>query len=209
MSDHHHGTEPPSDVALRVKAMEQLMIEKGLLRTGAVDKIVDVFEHKLGPKNGAKVVAKAWADPEYRKRLMENGSDAILELGYAGFQGEYMVVCENTPEVHNVVVCTLCSCYPWPTLGLPPVWYKTAPYRSRIVIEPRKVLEEFGLNIPENVEVRVWDSNNEIRYLVMPMRPEGTEGWSEEELARLVTRDSMIGTGVCLTPEQLKEEEVS
>lgn len=204
MSDHHHGTEPPSDLALRVKAMEQLMIEKGLLKPGAVDEIVDIFEHKLGPRNGAQVVAKAWTDAAYRERLLKNASDAILELGFAGFQGEYMVACENTPQVHNVVVCTLCSCYPWPVLGLPPVWYKTAPYRSRIVIEPRAVLQEFGMNIADDVEVRVWDSNNELRYLVIPMRPAGTEGWSEAQLADLVTRDSMIGTGVCLTPEHLK-----
>jgi nitrile hydratase subunit alpha len=205
MTYHTHGTEPPSSDALLVKAIEQLMVEKGLLRPGAVDEIVDIFEHKLGPKNGARVIARAWSDPDYKQRLMQNGTAAILEMGYAGFQGEYMVICENTPEIHNVVVCTLCSCYPWPTLGLPPVWYKTAPYRSRIVIEPRKVLEDFGLQIPDNVEVRVWDSNNEIRYLVMPMRPAGTEDWSEEELARLVTRDSMIGTGVCLDPATLRE----
>ncbi len=207
--DHHHGTKPPSDKALRVRAMEQLLIEKGLLKEGAVDTIIDIFEHKLGPKNGAMVVAKAWSDPEYKKRLMENASDAILEFGFSGFQGEYMVVCENTPEAHNVVVCTLCSCYPWPVLGLPPTWYKTAPYRSRVVIEPRAVLEEFGTHIPDDVEVRVWDSNNELRYLVLPMRPEGTEGWSEEELAKLVTRDSMIGTGLPLTPEQLKQGETA
>lgn len=206
MADHNHGTEPPDDIALRVKAMEQLMIEKGLLKPGAVDEIVDIFEHKLGPRNGARVVAKAWSDPDYYERLIANASDAILELGYAGFQGEYMVVCENTPEVHNVVVCTLCSCYPWPTLGLPPVWYKTAAYRSRIVIEPREVLAEFGLTIADNVEVRVWDSNNEIRYLVLPMRPAGTEGWSEDQLAQLVTRDAMIGTGICLSPDQIKTD---
>lgn len=207
MSDHHHGTKPPSDKALRVRAMEQLLTEKGLIQPGAVDAIVDIFEHELGPKNGAKVVAKAWSDPEYKKRLMENAADAILEFGFSGFQGEYMVVCENTPEVHNVVVCTLCSCYPWPVLGLPPNWYKAAPYRSRVVIEPRVVLAEFDLTIPDEVEVRVWDSNNELRYLVLPMRPEGTDGWSEEELAKLVTRNSMIGTGVALTPEQLSKGE--
>lgn len=208
MSDDFHGTEPPSDTALRVKAIEQLMIEKGLLKEGAVDAIVEVFEHELGPKNGARVVARAWSDPEYKQRLMTNASEAILELGYSGFDGSYMVVRENTPEVHNVTVCTLCSCYPWPTLGLPPTWYKTAPYRSRVVIEPRAVLEEFGLSIPDNVEVRVWDSINELRYLVLPMRPEGTEGWSEEQLAKLVTRDSMIGTGLCLNPDQVPEEEL-
>ena len=205
--DHHHGTKPPSDKALRARAIEQLMIEKGLLKEGAVDQLIDLFEHELGPKNGAKVVAKAWADPDYKARLAKDATAAILELGFSGFQGEYMVVCENTPEVHNVVVCTLCSCYPWPVLGLPPNWYKTAPYRSRIVIEPRSVLAEFDLHVPDDVEVRVWDSNNELRYLVLPMRPEGTEGWSEEELARLVTRDSMIGTGLPLTPAQLTEGE--
>lgn len=204
MTDHHHGTQPPSDLALRVKAVEQLMIEKGLLKPGAVDEIVDIFEHKLGPKNGARVVARAWSDPDFKKRLLENGSDAILEFGYAGFQGEYMVICENTDQVHNVVVCTLCSCYPWPILGLPPNWYKTAPYRSRVVIEPRKVLAEFDTIIDDDVEVRVWDSNNEIRYLVLPLRPADTDGWSEEELSQLVTRDSMIGTGLCLTPAQLE-----
>ncbi|WP_349295378.1 nitrile hydratase subunit alpha (plasmid) [Thioclava sp. 'Guangxiensis'] len=203
MSDHSHGTQPPSDKALRVRAMEQLLLEKGLIKEGAVDAIIDIFEHQLGPKNGAKVVARAWTDPAYKQRLMENASDAILEFGFAGFQGEYMVVCENTPGVHNVVVCTLCSCYPWPVLGLPPNWYKAAPYRSRVVIEPRAVLEEFDLHIPDETEVRVWDSNNELRYLVLPERPAGTEGWSEEQLAKLVTRNSMIGTGVAMTPAEL------
>lgn len=205
MSDHHHGTKPPSDKALRVRALEQLLTEKGLIKEGSVDAIIDIFEQKLGPKNGAKVVARAWSDPDYKARLMTDASAAIEEFGFAGFQGEYMVVCENTPEVHNVVVCTLCSCYPWPVLGLPPNWYKTAPYRSRVVIEPRAVLKEFGLTIPEDVEVRVWDSNNELRYLVLPARPDGTDGWSEEKLADLVTRDSMIGTGLPLTPAELEE----
>lgn len=206
MSDHDHGTEPPSERALRAKAIEQIMIEKGLLKEGAVDQLIDLFEHKLGPKNGARVVAKAWTDLAFKQRLMRNGSDAILELGYAGIQGEFMVICENTPDVHNVVVCTLCSCYPWPTLGLPPNWYKSPAYRARVVIEPREVLAEFGLHLPDTVEVRVWDSNNEIRYLVLPQRPEGTEGWTEEKLARLVTRDSMIGTGIALSPDKLKDE---
>jgi len=209
MSDEHHGTEPPSEAALRIKAMEQVLIEKGLLEAGAVDKIVDIFEHELGPKNGARVVARAWSDEAYHQRLMTDATAAILELGYSGFDGEYMVVCENTAEVHNVTVCTLCSCYPWPTLGLPPMWYKTAAYRSRVVIEPREVLKEFGLTIADEVEVRVWDSNNELRYLVLPMRPAGTDGWSEEQLAKLVTRDSMIGTGLPLTPEQLAAQEAS
>jgi len=207
MRDKHHGTEPPSEAALRIKAMEQVLVEKGMLDPGAVDAIVDIFEHKLGPKNGARVVARAWSDPDYRQRLLSNSTAAIAELGYSGFDGEYMVVCENTPEIHNVTVCTLCSCYPWPTLGLPPTWYKTAAYRSRVVIEPRAVLKEFGLTVADDVEVRVWDSNNELRYLVLPMRPAGTEGWSEEQLAKLVTRDSMIGTGQPLTPEQLAQQE--
>lgn len=209
MSDHHHGTKPPSDKALRVRALEQLLTEKGLIKEGAVDAIIDIFEQKLGPKNGAKVVARAWSDPAYKIRLMTDASAAIEEFGFSGFQGEYMVVCENTPEIHNVVVCTLCSCYPWPVLGLPPTWYKTAPYRSRVVIEPRAVLAEFGLSIAEDVEVRVWDSNNELRYLILPMRPEGTEGWTEEQLAELVTRDSMIGTGLPLAPASLAKGETA
>ena len=181
------------------------MLEKGIIPPGAVDRIIDVFEHKLGPKIGAKVVARAWIDPEYKKRLLNNGPEAIRELGLfdpqdkqlAVLAGTPTIVLENTPTVHNVVVCTLCSCYPWHVLGLPPNWYKTPPYRSRLVIEPRSVLIEFGLRIPDDVEVRVWDSNNELRYLVLPQRPAGTEGWSEEELAAIVTRDSMIGTGIC------------
>ena len=187
---------PPTDVALRVKALESLLVEKQLVDPKALDAVVEIYETKIGPHNGAKVIARAWSDPEYKKRLLADGSAAIAELGYTGVQGEDMLVVENTPEVHNVVVCTLCSCYPWPTLGLPPVWYKAAPYRSRVVIDPRGVLEEFGVSVAENTEVRVWDSNAELRYLVLPMRPEGTEGMSEEQLAALVTRDSMIGTGV-------------
>jgi nitrile hydratase subunit alpha len=181
---------------LRIKALESLLVEKGLLDPGAVEEIIDQFEKRIGPRNGAKVVAHAWADPAYKKRLLEDGSKAIAELGFTGVQGEDMVVLENTPTIHNVVVCTLCSCYPWPTLGLPPNWYKAAPYRARIVLEPRKVLAEFGLDVPADVEVRVWDSNAEIRYMVLPMRPAGTDGWSEEKLAELVTRDMMIGTRV-------------
>lgn len=194
--DEHSHTEPPSAPALRIKALESLLVEKGLVDPGAVEEIIDQFEKRIGPRNGAKVVAHAWADPAYKKRLLEDGSKAIAELGFTGLQGEDMVILENTPTVHNVVVCTLCSCYPWPTLGLPPNWYKAAPYRARIVIEPRKVLAEFGLDVPADVEVRVWDSNAEIRYMVLPMRPAGTDGWSEEELAELVTRDTMIGTQV-------------
>jgi nitrile hydratase len=194
--DEHSHTKPPSAPTLRIKALESLLVEKGLLDPGAVEEIIDQFEKRIGPRNGAKVVAHAWADPAYKKRLLEDGSKAIAELGFTGVQGEDMVVLENTPTIHNVVVCTLCSCYPWPTLGLPPNWYKAAPYRARIVLEPRKVLAEFGLDVPADVEVRVWDSNAEIRYMVLPMRPAGTDGWSEEKLAELVTRDMMIGTRV-------------
>ena len=193
--DHDH-TEPPSEIALRVKALESLLTEKGLVDPAALDELIDTYEHRIGPRNGAKVVAKAWADPAYKARLLADGTAAIAELGFTGVQGEDMLVVENTPSVHNVMVCTLCSCYPWPTLGLPPVWFKTAPYRSRIVIDPRGLLAEFGLTIPEDKEVRVWDSSAELRYLVLPERPAGTEGWSEEQLAELVTRDSMIGTGL-------------
>lgn len=189
-------TEPPAEPALRIKALESLLIEKGIIDPGAVDELIDLFENHIGPRNGARVVAHAWSDPLYKQRLLQHGAQAIAELGFSGLQGEDMVVLENTAQVHNIVVCTLCSCYPWPTLGLPPSWYKAAPYRSRIVIEPRKVLAEFGLRIAPHVEVRVWDSSAEIRYLVLPMRPEGTEGWTEEELAAIVSRDAMIGTAV-------------
>ncbi|KTT02056.1 nitrile hydratase subunit alpha [Pseudomonas rhizoryzae] len=203
--DHHHDhdhdhTEPPEDVALRVKALESLLLEKGLIDPVAMDALIDTYEHQIGPRNGAQVVAKAWADPEYRRRLLEDATAAIAELGFSGVQGEDMVVVENTPAVHNVTVCTLCSCYPWPTLGLPPAWYKSAPYRSRIVMDPRGVLAEFGLSIAADREIRVWDSSAELRYLVLPQRPDGTAGWSEEQLAALVTRDSMIGTGLALPP---------
>jgi nitrile hydratase subunit alpha len=194
--DEHSHTEPPSVATLRIKALESLLVEKGLVDPGAVDEIIDLFEKRIGPRNGAKVVAHAWADSAYKKRLLEDGSKAIAELGFTGLQGEDMVVLENTPQIHNVVVCTLCSCYPWPTMGLPPNWYKAAPYRARIVIEPRNVLAEFGVDVAADVEVRVWDSNAEIRYMVLPMRPAGTDGWSEERLAELVTRDAMIGTDV-------------
>ena len=199
MSDHDH-TEPPSDPALRVKALESLLVEKGLIDPEVVADFADHYEHRVGPRNGAKVVARAWSDAAYKERLLSDGTAAIAELGFQGLQGEEMVVLENTPEVHNVVVCTLCSCYPWPTLGLPPTWYKSAAYRSRVVIEPRRVLAEFGFVAPDDVEVRVYDSNAEIRYLVLPMRPEGTDGWGEERLADLVTRNSMIGVGVATTP---------
>ena len=192
--DHDHGQEPPSDIALRVKALESLLVEKGLVDPAALDAIVDHFEHKVGPRNGARVVAKAWSDPAYRERLRADATSAIAELGYAGAQGEHMVAIENTPDVHNLVVCTLCSCYPWPVLGLPPVWYKSAPYRSRVVIDPRGVLKEFGTELPDNVEVRVWDSTAEVRYLVIPERPAGTDGLDEAALAALVTRNGMVGT---------------
>jgi nitrile hydratase len=186
----------PADAALRVKAIESLMIEKGLVDPKALDLIVQIYETKIGPRNGARVIAKAWLDPDYKARLLADGTAAIAELGYTGVQGEDMVVVENTPTVHNLVVCTLCSCYPWPTLGLPPNWYKSAPYRSRAVMDPRGVLDEFGVTVPETTEVRVWDSSAELRYLVLPMRPEGTEDMTEADLAELVTRDSMIGTGL-------------
>lgn len=197
--DHDH-TQPPVDIELRVRALESLLQEKGLIDPAALDELIDTYEHKVGPRNGAQVVARAWSDPEYKRRLIENATAAIAELGFSGIQGEDMLVVENTPDVHNVTVCTLCSCYPWPVLGLPPVWYKSAPYRSRIVIDPRGVLAEFGLHIPESKEIRVWDSSAELRYLVLPERPAGTDGWSETQLIELVTRDSMIGTGVVSAP---------
>jgi nitrile hydratase subunit alpha len=199
MADHDH-TDPPSDPALRVKALESLLVEKGLIDPNVVGEFADYYEHRVGPRNGAKVVARAWVDPAYRERLLANGTAAIAELHFGGLQGEEMVVLENTPTTHNVVTCTLCSCYPWPTLGLPPTWYKSFAYRSRIVIEPRSVLGEFGLHLPDDVEVRVYDSNAEIRYLVLPMRPPDTDNWSEERLAALVTRDCMIGTAVPRLP---------
>jgi nitrile hydratase len=192
--DHDHGQEPPSDIALRVKALESLLVEKGLVDPAALDAIVDHFEHRVGPRNGARVVARAWSDPAYRERLSADATTAIAELGYGGAQGDHMVAVENTPTVHNLVVCTLCSCYPWPVLGLPPVWYKSAPYRSRAVIDPRGVLKEFGTELPDDIEVRVWDSTAEIRYLVIPQRPAGTDGLDEAALAALVTRNGMIGT---------------
>ena len=197
--DHDH-TEPPADNELRVRALESLLQEKGLIDPAALYELIDTYEHKVGPRNGAQVVAKAWSDPEYKRRLLADATAAIAELGFSGVQGEDMQVVENTPDVHNVTVCTLCSCYPWPVLGLPPVWYKSAPYRSRIVIDPRGVLAEFGVNIPESKEVRVWDSSAELRYLVLPERPAGTDGWSEAQLIELVTRDSMIGTGLVAAP---------
>jgi len=185
--------EVPSDLALRVKSLESLLVEKGLVDPAALDAIVDMFENKVGPRNGARVVARAWIDPAYKQRLLADADSAITELGFEGRPGEHMLVLENTPKVHNVVVCTLCSCYPWPVLGLPPVWYKSAPYRSRTVIDPRGVLREFGLELTSDIEVRVWDSTAELRYFVLPERPSGTERMSEEQLASFVTRDAMIG----------------
>ena len=190
--DHDHQVVP-SDPALRVKALESLLVEKGMVDSKALDAVVDAYETTIGPRNGARVVARAWVDPEYKRRLLANGTTAIAELGYGGAQGEHMTVLENTSKVHNLVVCTLCSCYPWPVLGLPPTWYKSAPYRSRAVIDPRGVLREFGTELTEDVEVRVWDSTADLRYLVLPERPSGTENLSEQELAALVTRDSMVG----------------
>ena len=196
--EHSHGHSHqvvPSDMALRMKSLESLLVEKGLVDRAALDALIDTYEHKVGPRNGAQVVARAWTDPAYKQRLLTDSDKAIAELGFGGQQGEHMVVVENTPAVHNMVVCTLCSCYPWPVLGLPPVWYKSAAYRSRSVIDPRGVLHEFGLELSDEVEVRVWDSTAELRYLVLPERPAGTEGMNEAALAALVTRDSMIGVG--------------
>jgi nitrile hydratase subunit alpha len=201
---HHHDHDDHSHLSaieLRVRALESLLLEKGYVDPVAIDALVETYEVKVGPRNGAQVVAKAWADPAYREWLRNDASAAIASLGFIGRQGEHMVAVENTPEEHNMVVCTLCSCYPWPVLGLPPVWYKSAPYRSRAVLDPRGVLAEFGVNLPESTRIRVWDSTAEIRYLVIPMRPEGTEDMGEEDLAQLVTRDSMIGTGMALHPE--------
>lgn len=191
---------PLTDVEIRVKALESLLVEKGLLDSAAVDALIDTYEHKVGPRNGARVVARAWVDADYKQRLLSDGTKAIAELGYTGMQGEDMVVIENTPDIHNVIVCTLCSCYPWPTLGLPPTWFKSAPYRSRVVSEPRAVLQEFGLNVPEQVTVQVWDSTAELRYMVLPQRPAGTEALNEEQLAALVTRDTMIGVATVQAP---------
>jgi len=202
-SDHDHDHDHqavPSDVALRVKALESLLVEKGFVDPAALDALVDTYEHKIGPRNGARVVARAWTDLGYKKKLLENAPAAIAELGYTSGQGEHMVVVENGPKVHNMVVCTLCSCYPWPVLGLPPVWYKSAPYRSRAVIDPRGVLREFGVELKDDVEVRVWDSTAELRYLVLPERPQGTENMTEDQLVELVTRDAMIGVAKVPAP---------
>jgi nitrile hydratase len=208
MSGHDHDHEhphaaPASPLAERVKSLEALLVAKKLVDPDSLNVLIDTYEHKVGPRNGAKVVARAWVDSAYKERLMRDATAAIAEFGFTGRQGEDMVVVENTPAVHNMVVCTLCSCYPWPVLGLPPVWYKSAPYRSRAVLDPRGVLREFGTVIGDEVEVRVWDSTAELRYLVLPERPAGTEGFSEERLAELVTRDSMIGVTRAKTPKRL------
>jgi nitrile hydratase subunit alpha len=196
-TDHEHDEHPmPSDPALRVMALESLLIEKGLVDPQALDALIEAYEHRIGPHNGARVVARAWKDPGYKARLLADASAAIAELGFGGLQGEHVMAVENTAAVHNLVVCTLCSCYPYPLLGLPPVWYKSAPYRSRAVIDPRGVLREFGLELPAETEVRVWDSTAELRYLVVPRQPPGTEDMTQEQLASLVTRDTMIGVAL-------------
>ena len=202
MSGQHHR-EPEPYPAIRTKAIESLLIEKGIFTGDAIDAKVQAYENDIGPMNGAKVVARAWVDSGYRERLLANGREAISEMGFADNQGAELVVHENTQAVHNVVVCTLCSCYPWSVLGLPPTWYKSFAYRSRVVMEPRKVLKEFGLELDDSVEVRVWDSNSDIRYMILPERPDGTEGMSEDELIELVSRDSMIGVGKAKTPAQV------
>ena len=198
--DHNH-TEPPSDLELRVKALESLLLEKGLVNADALNTIIDTYETKVGPRNGAHVVAKAWIDGDFKKALIEDAGAAVAALGYAGRQGEQLQAVENTPETHNLVVCTLCSCYPWTVLGLPPAWYKSAPYRSRAVSEPRSVIKEFGTKLDPNIKIRVWDSTSELRYLVLPMQPVGTENWSEDQLSALVSRNSMIGVELAKNPE--------
>ena len=199
-ADHGHAGSELSEMDLRVRALESLLVEKGYVDPDALDVLIETYETRIGPHNGARVVAKAWADPEFKRRLLTDATAAIASLGYTGRQGEHMVALANTAKVHNMVVCTLCSCYPWPVLGLPPVWYKSAPYRSRAVIDPRGVLADFGVTLPADVEVRVWDSTAEVRYLVIPERPPRTDAWTEEQLACLVTRDSMIGTGLPTLP---------
>ena len=199
--DHDHDHSEMSEVAARVRALETLLTEKGYIDPAAVDALIETYESKIGPRNGARVVARAWSDPDFLDRLRRDATAAIAELGFSGRQGEHMVAVENGPDRHNLVVCTLCSCYPWPVLGLPPVWYKSPAYRSQAVIAPRDVLKQFGVELPETTQIRVWDSTAEIRYLVIPERPKGTEGWSEERLAELVSRDSMIGAGLARWPE--------
>jgi nitrile hydratase len=205
MSDHPHHHEHPHDneldaMTLRVKALESLLVEKGYVDPTALDALIDTYETQVGPRNGARVVARAWSDPAFLDWVQRDATAAIASLGFSGRGGEHMVACINTPTVHNMVVCTLCSCYPWPVLGLPPVWYKSPPYRSRAVRDPRGVLADFGVALPAETEIRVWDSTSEMRYLVIPLRPDGTEGWSEERLAGLVSRDAMIGTALVRAP---------
>jgi nitrile hydratase len=202
--DHHHehGSEL-SDMQLRTRAIETILLEKGYIEQAAIDDLIETYEKKIGPRNGAQVVAKAWVDPKFTKWLFEDGTAAIGSLGFGGRSGNHLVALENTPTVHNMTVCTLCSCYPWAVLGLPPLWYKSAPYRSRAVADPRGVLADFGVSLPKDTEIRVWDSTAELRYMVVPMRPAGTEGWSEDKLADLVTRDSMIGTGFPKSPKDV------
>ena len=200
--DHRHDGAPESPAALRTKAIESLLVEKGLIASDAVDAVVENYERDIGPMNGANVVARAWCDRQFRKRLLEDGTAAIAEMGFVGREGAQIVVLENTPGTHNMVVCTLCSCYPWPLLGLPPSWYKSFAYRSRAVSEPRSVLKEFGLELDDSVEVRVWDSTAEVRYMVLPLRPAGTEDLNEEELVPLVSRDSMVGVAQVMAPDQ-------
>lgn len=202
--DHDHDHSELSDIELRVRALETLLTDKGYIDPPALDELIETYETRIGPKNGARVVARSWIDPEYRQRLMSDATAAIAEFGFTGRQGEHMVAVENTPDTHNMVVCTLCSCYPWTVLGLPPVWYKSAPYRSRAVRDPRSVLAEFGVTLPKETQIKVWDSTAEVRYLVVPMRPAGTDGWSEDKLAELVVRDSMIGTALALDPAKLE-----
>jgi len=202
---HHDHTEPPSDLVLRVKALESLLVEKGLVDPAAIDQLVEAYETRIGPRNGARVVARAWKDASFKTWLLDDATAAIASLGFGGKQGEHMRAVENTPTVHNLVVCTLCSCYPWPVLGLPPVWYKSAPYRARAVADSRGVLKEFGTELADNVEIRVWDSTAELRYLVLPERPTGTDDWNEEALALLVTRNSMIGVEKAVTPRGIHE----
>ena len=206
--DHHHKEDDHSHLSemdVRVRALQSLLVEKGYLDPAALDVIIETYEHQVGPHNGARVVARAWSEPAFMEWLMRDATAAIASMGYTGRQGEHMVAVANTPQTHHMVVCTLCSCYPWPVLGLPPVWYKSAPYRSKAVMDPRGVLADFGVQVGDEVTLRVWDSTAEVRYLVVPMRPTGTDGWTQEQLATLVTRDSMIGTGMALPPSAMAE----
>ena len=202
-NDHHHDHSHLSEMDVRVRALQSLLVEKGYLDPAALDVVIETYEHQVGPHNGARVVARAWDEPAFFDWLMRDATAAIADMGYTGRQGEHMVAVANTPQTHHMVVCTLCSCYPWPVLGLPPVWYKSAPYRSKAVMDPRGVLADFGVQVSKEVTLRVWDSTAEVRYLVVPMRPAGTEGWTQEQLATLVTRDSMIGTGLALPPSSV------